>query len=341
MGLLDDKNNRYTLRPMQYPQFYDYYLNALKNHWTVEEISFTTDVADIREKLTEAETHVVMRLVAFFATGDNIVADNAVLNLYRFVNSPEARMYYSRQIFEEGLHIQFYLQLLDNYLPDDKDRFEAFDAINNIPSVKRKAEFCFRWMGGEGLDLGFTKTDTDEKRTKFLMNLITFGAAVEGIFFMGAFSYVYYLRSRGLLNGLADGTNWVFRDETMHMNFCFDVVKQIKLEYPHLWTAELKDKIVQMLHEAIECEMSFAEDALSLGVAGLSTTDMRQFLEFCVDLRLHSLGMDQQFGSRNPFPFMELQNLEGLANFFERTVSQYQIGIRGGEEQVNFEEDDF
>lgn len=336
MGLLDKENDKYTLRPMKYPHFYEYLNKAEKNHWTVEEVSFGTDVADIRDKLTEAERHVVSRLVAFFATGDTIVAENAVLALYKHVNSPEARLYYSRQIFEEALHVKFYLTLLDNYLADDEERFRAFDAINNIPSVKRKADFCFKWMDDMN---NIDSLETDEDRKTFLMNLITFCTAVEGLFFMASFSYVYFLRSRGYLHGLADGTNWVFRDETMHMNFAFEVIDQIKKEYPHLWDDDIKNRILDMIHEAIECEMQFAEDTLSLGVAGLNAAEMREFLEFCADQRLERLGMKKIFNSKNPFGFMELQNLSGHSNFFERTVSEYQIGIRGGAESVNFDED--
>ena len=169
-----------TLRPMKYPQFYEAYLQALKNTWTVEEISFNTDIADIRDKLSTSEKHVVSRLIAFFATGDNVVGNNLVLNLYKHVNSPEARMYYSRQIFEEALHVQAYLTLLDNYLPDEIDRFKAFDAINNIPSIKRKADFCFKWMNDV---VSMDECDTDLKKQKFLLNLVTFAAAVEGLFF--------------------------------------------------------------------------------------------------------------------------------------------------------------
>lgn len=336
MGLLDDKNDRYTLRPMKYASFYEYYINALKNHWDVNEISFVTDMSHLRDKLTQAEKHVVSRLIAFFATGDSIVGDNLVLNLYKHVNSPEARMYYSRQIFEEALHVQFYLTLLDNYLPDIHERQLAFDAIKNIPSIKKKADFCNKWiMSIASLD----KITTDEERKSFLMNLITFAAAIEGLFFMGAFSYVYYLRSKGLLNGLADGTNWVFRDETMHMNFAFDVVDTVVKEYPQLWDQSMIDDIKKMMDEAIDCEMAFAEDALALGVAGLTAQDMRKFLEFCADQRLNRLGIEKVYNSKNPFLFMELQNLEGLSNFFERKNSSYQVGIKASEEHVTFNED--
>lgn len=332
MGILDSGIN-YTLRPMKHPQFYEYYKDSIKNTWTVDEISFVTDMADLRDKLTDSEKHVVSRLVAFFATGDNIVNDNLALNLFKFVNSPEIRMYYSRQIYEEALHIQFYLTLLDNYLPDDQDRFDAFDAINKIPSVKKKAEFCFKWMS-QILELD--NLDSDENKRYFLLNLITFASAVEGIFFFGAFAYVYYLRSKGLLHGLASGTNWVFRDESMHMNVAFEIIKVIRQEEPQLWTEEFEDSIRQMLNEAIDCEYQFAEDVLELGIAGMSKTDMREYLQFHADQRLIRLGMSPMFNSKQPFAFMELQDIQELTNFFERTVVSYQLGVSG---EVKFDED--
>lgn len=328
-----------TLRPMKYPQFYQHYLNAIKNTWTVDEISFSTDVADLRDKLSPAEKHVVSRLIAFFATGDNVVGNNLVLNLYKHVNSPEARMYYSRQIYEEALHVQAYLTLLDNYLPDDQDRFQAFDAINNVPSIKKKAEFCFKYIDGIA-DIGIC--DTDDKKRQFLLNLVTFAAAVEGLFFMGAFAYVYFLRSRGVLHGLASATNWIFRDESLHMNVAFDIVDVVRQEHPALWDDALEQQIIDMIKEAIECEMAFAEDTLELGVAGLSARDMRKYLEFVADQRFARLGITFKFGSDNPFTFMELQELDSHTNFFERTVSNYQIGgIAAKAEDIKFDSLDF
>src|SRR6202453_4064257 len=135
-----------TLRPMKYPVFYEQYKAAIKNTWTVEEVDFSTDVSDLRQRMTPAEQHLINRLVAFFATGDSIVGNNLVLNLYKHINAPEARMYLSRQLFEEALHVQFYLTLLDNYLPDMAEREAAFAAVDNIPSIKLKAEFCFKWI---------------------------------------------------------------------------------------------------------------------------------------------------------------------------------------------------
>ncbi|MGH8256711.1 MAG: ribonucleotide-diphosphate reductase subunit beta, partial [Steroidobacteraceae bacterium] len=146
MSLLDP-GFELTLRPMRYPRFYDMYRAAIKNTWTVEEIDFQIDLGHLRSRLTGAERHLVERLVAFFATGDSIVSNNLVISLYRHINAPEARMYLSRQLYEEALHIQFYLTLLDNYVPDPARRAQAFAAIDNIASIRRKAEFCQRWIG--------------------------------------------------------------------------------------------------------------------------------------------------------------------------------------------------
>ncbi|HNH84111.1 MAG TPA: ribonucleotide-diphosphate reductase subunit beta, partial [Acidobacteriota bacterium] len=143
--LLDPQLNL-TLRPMQYPVFYEMYRQAIRNTWTVDEVDFSTDLADLRSRMTPAERHLINRLVAFFATGDSIVANNLALNLYKHINSPEARMYLSRQLYEEALHVQFYLTLLDTYIPDHDERAQAFKAIENIPSIREKAQFCFRWM---------------------------------------------------------------------------------------------------------------------------------------------------------------------------------------------------
>ena len=168
-----------------------------------------------------------------------------------------------------------------------------------------------------------------------MLNLICFASCIEGLFFFAAFAYVYFLRSKGLLHGLASGTNWVFRDESCHMNFAFEVVRTVRQEEPDLFDAEMEQQIVDMLNEAVECELQFAEDLLSGGVAGLSVADMRQYLEFIADQRLIMLGLQKIYGTKNPFAFMDLQDVQELANFFERRVSAYQVAVAG---EVNFEE---
>jgi len=315
-----------TLRPLAYPVFFEMYRAAIKNTWTVEEVDFSTDVGDLRNKMTDAERHLVQRLIAFFATGDSIVANNLVLNLYRHINAPEARMYLSRQLYEEALHVQFYLTLLDTYVADPEERHRAFAAVENIPSIQSKAAFCLRWM--DSLQR-FDALDTREQRRQFLLNLICFAACVEGLFFFGAFAYVYFLRSRGLLHGLAAGTNWVFRDESAHMIFAFEVVRTIRREEPGLFDADTTNAVSRMVDEAVACETQFAEDLLGQGVAGLSVSDIRGYLEYCADQRLGALGLPKRYGTRNPLAFMDLQDVQEMANFFERRVSAYQVGVAG------------
>jgi ribonucleoside-diphosphate reductase beta chain len=330
--MLLDPGLNLTLRPMRYPHFYDRYRDAIKNHWTVEEVDLHSDLKDLA-RMTDAERHLVSRLVAFFATGDTIVSNNLVLNLYQHVNSPEGRLYLSRQLFEEAVHVQFYLTLLDTYVPDERERFEAFAAVENIPSIKHKADFCFTWIDSV---FELDRLETREHRRAFLLNLICFAACIEGLFFYGAFAYVYFLRSRGLLNGLASGTNWVFRDESMHMAFAFDVVDTVRSEEPDLFDDELAARIRDMLVEAVDAEAQFAEDLLGGGVAGLSTADMRAYLEHVADRRMQRLGLEPIYGSRNPLAFMELQDVQELSNFFERRVSAYQVGVTG---EVAFDAD--
>src|ERR1700743_2931339 len=289
------------LRPMRYPVFYDMFRDGIKNTWTVEEVDFQTDLSDLKQRLSPAEIHLIQRLVAFFATGDSIVSNNLVLNLYKHINSPEARLYLSRQLYEEAVHVQFYLTLLDNYVPDPDARAAAFAAVENIPSISKKADFCMKWMDSiQQLDA----LETRAHRRQFLLNLICFAACIEGLFFFAAFAYVYFFRSKGLLHGLAAGTNWVFRDESCHLEFAFEVVNVVRAQEPDLWDAELERQIVVMLHEAVDAETQFAEDLLSGGVAGLSVRDMRQYLGYVADQRLGRAGIAPAFHAENPFSFI-------------------------------------
>lgn len=323
-----------NLRPMKYPELYEMYTTSTqKNHWTVTEVNFSQDKEHLRRRLNATQYRIVSKLVAFFATGDNIVANNLVLNLYKHVNSPEARQYYSRQLFEESVHVDFYLKLVEAYIEDENERNAAYKAVENIPSVKAKADFMHKWIGKM---VAIDTIQTDEDRRTFLLGLIVFACAVEGLFFMGAFSYVYYLRSKGLLPGLGEGTDWVFRDESMHMNFAFAIIDIIRREYPELFDADLEQQVKDMFAEAIECEMVFCEDATELGVPGFTTKDMREFLQFQADRRTERLGFTPVYNSRQPFDFMVLQDLQPLVNFFERRVTEYQANANG---EVSFDED--
>ncbi|MER6103961.1 ribonucleotide-diphosphate reductase subunit beta [Streptomyces sp. NPDC001832] len=321
-----------TLRPMRYPDFYERYRDAIKNTWTVEEVDLHSDVADLA-KLSPGERHMIGRLVAFFATGDSIVSNNLVLTLYKHINSPEARLYLSRQLFEEAVHVQFYLTLLDTYLPDPDDRAAAFDAVEEIPSIREKAQFCFKWMDSvEKIQRLETKAD----RRRFLLNLICFAACIEGLFFYGAFAYVYWFRSRGLLHGLATGTNWVFRDESCHMDAAFAFVDTVREEEPDLFDDELGRQITAMIKEAVEAELQFGRDLCGDGLPGMNTESMREYLQCVADQRLVRLGLSPVYGSGNPFSFMELQGVQELTNFFERRPSAYQVAVEGS---VDLDED--
>jgi ribonucleoside-diphosphate reductase beta chain len=326
VSLLLDPGFSLTLRPMHYPKFYEMYRAAIKNTWSVEEIDFQIDLSHMQRRMSAADRHLIERLVAFFATGDSIVANNLVLNLYKHINAPEARMYLSRQLYEEALHVQFYLTLLDNYVPDQERRALAFAAIDNIPSIRRKAEFCRRWTDSVA-DLN--RIGTRPERRQFLLNLTCFASCIEGLFFFGAFAYVYFLRSRGLLPGLAAGTSWVFRDESAHMAFAYEVIKTVREEEPELFDDSWAREVLTMIEEAVECEIAFADDVLSGGVVGLTRLEMREYLQYIADQRLLMLQLPIRFGSRNPFSFMELQDVQELTNFFERRVSSYQVAVQG------------
>ncbi len=327
--MLLDPGMNLTLRPMAYSTFYEMYKASIRNTWTVDEVDFSTDTSDLNFRMSDADRHLIQRLVAFFATGDSIVANNLVLNLYKHINAPEARLYLSRQLYEEALHVQFYLTLLDTYVPEPSQRAKAFAAVDKIPSIRHKAQFCLQWIDSiQKLD----RLESASDRKRFLLNLITFAGAIEGLFFFAAFAYVYFLRSRGLLHGLAAGTNWVFRDESAHMAFAFEVVNTVRREEPQLFDDGLRAEVVRMMEQAVDCETQFAEDLLSGGVVGLSVRDMRQYLEYVADQRLAMLELPKRFGAKNPFSFMELQDVQELANFFERRVSAYQVGVTGNVE---------
>lgn len=324
-----------TLRPMKYPQFFHLYKNSLKNIWTTDEIDFSVDYEHLRDRLTPQEGHLIRRLVAFFATADNLVAHNLVLNLYKLVNSPEYRMFLGKQLFDEMLHVETYLLLVDNYIPDLDERRAAFDAYQTIPSVKRKADFCFKYMDSvHNID----RLTSDQERRQFIENLICFAACVEGLFFFGSFAYIYFLRSKGLLPGLATATNWVFRDETMHIEGAMAVVSIIRQEYPQLFDRDLEERIYQMMDEAIQVEMNFCQDALSFGISGLAPQQMKEYLEYVADQRLLQLGFKKKYLSRNPFSFMVLQDLQPLTNFFEKRVTEYQKGLESNPAAVVFDQ---
>ena len=302
------------------------YRAAIKNTWSVEEIDFQIDLGHMQRRMSPADRHLIERLVAFFATGDSIVSNNLVLSLYKHINAPEARMYLSRQLYEEALHVQFYLTLLDNYVPIRSGVRRPSRPSRTFPrSAARRSSA----NAGPTRCMELQRIDSADDKRRFLLNLTCFASCIEGLFFFGAFAYVYFLRSRGLLPGLASGTNWVFRDESAHMAFAFEVLRTVRSEEPELFDSQWAAEVRTMIEEAVECESAFADDVLSQGVAGLTRIEMRQYLQYVADQRLTMLGLPPMYGDRNPFAFMELQDVQELTNFFERKVSAYQVAVQG------------
>ena len=208
--------------------------------------------------------------MAFFATGDSIVSNNLVLNLYQHINAPEARMYLSRQLYEEALHVQFYLTLLDTYLPDHDERDGGVRGDREHPVDPGQGRVLLQVDRTRSSDLDRAATPPSDRK-QFLLNLICFAACIEGLFFFAAFAYVYFLRSKGLLNGLAAGTNWVFRDESAHMNFAFEVIDTVRQEEPELFDDELEaDRSREMIARPSSASTLFAADVLGEGVPGMS-----------------------------------------------------------------------
>lgn len=329
-----DGGRHLTLRPMLRPKYWEHYENARKNHWVVNELDFSSDRADLAaKKFTPGQLHMIKRLVAFFATGDEVVNDNVCLNLYRHINSPEAKAYITLQAEEETNHVNAYLRLLDIYLTSDEERKEAFEAIENIPSIKAKGDFCYRHLD-TGMKLA--KLETHEHREAFLLSLLTFALAVEGLFFVSAFAYIYYLKARGLAAGFADLNDWVARDESLHMTVGIELAKDIIREYPELWGQETQAKVRAMMREAVDLEVAFAADVLSGDGAGLNLKDMTAYIQFTADERLMALGLAPEYQVDNPFLWMVGQGLQLNTNFFEARTTEYQKGVAG---DVSFEED--
>lgn len=297
MRMILDSELNLTLRPMKYPIFYEMFKSRISNTWAVDEMDFSDDLTDLN-KMTASEKHSIFRLVAFLATGNSIISNNLVLNLYKHINSSEARLYLSRQLYEKALHAQFYLTLFDTYILHPEERAQIFLEVNNIPSIKNKSDFCVKWMNSIH-DLSVIKTTED--RRKFLMNMICFATCIEGMFFSAASAYVYFLKSKGFLKGLTLGANQVFSDETMHMVFAMNVIETVKKEDPNVFNEQMEEMIIQMLEDAIDCEMTFAEDLVPEAITELSLNDIRQYLEYIADQHLESLDIPARYNAKNPF----------------------------------------
>ncbi len=329
--MVDDKamiNCRADLNqlvPFKYDWAWQKYLDGCANHWMPQEVNMTADVAlwKSNEGLTEDERRIVMRSLGYFSTADSLVANNLVLAIYRLITNPECRQYILRQAFEEAIHTHAYQYCIESL---GMDEGEVFNMYRELPSVANKAAWSLKHTKALG-DPTFT-TGTEENDRELLRNLIAFYVVTEGIFFYCGFSQILSMGRRNKMTGVAEQFQYILRDESMHLNFGIDVINQIKLENPQLWTAEFQQEVAQMILEGTELEIQYARDSMPRGVLGMNAATMEEYLHFIANRRLAQLGLPEQFaGAQNPFPWMsEIMDLRKEKNFFETRVIEYQTG---------------
>ena len=313
------------LVPFKYDWAWQKYLDGCANHWMPQEINMTADVATWKSNdgLSEDERRIVMRSLGYFSTADSLVANNLVLGIYRLITNPECRQYLLRQAFEEAIHTHAYQYCIESL---GMDEGEIFNMYREVPSVAKKAAWSLSHTH-ELTDPNFS-TGTIEADQQLLRNLIGFYGVTEGIFFYCGFTQILSMGRRNKMTGVAEQFQYILRDESMHLNFGIDVINQIKLENPHLWTEEFKEEVTQMILEGTALEIEYARDTMPRGVLGMNAAMMEEYLHFIANRRLNQLGLSEQFpGAQNPFPWMsEIMDLRKEKNFFETRVIEYQTG---------------
>jgi len=313
------------LVPFKYEWAWQKYIDGCANHWMPQEVNMTADVATWKnpEGLTDDERRIVQRNLGYFSTADSLVANNLVLAIYRLITNPECRQYILRQAFEEAIHTHAYQYCIESLGMDES---EVFNMYREVPSVAKKASWSLSHTH-ELSDPNF-KTGTDEADQTLLRNLIGFYAVTEGIFFYCGFTQILSMGRRNKMTGVAEQFQYIMRDASMHLNFGIDVINQIKLENPHLWTKEFQQESIQMIMEGTELEIEYARDTMPRGVLGMNAAMMEEYLHFIANRRLSQLGLPEQYpGAQNPFPWMsEIMDLRKEKNFFETRVIEYQTG---------------
>ena len=313
------------LVPFKYDWAWQKYLDGCANHWMPQEVNMTADVAMWRDEngLTDDERTIVMRSLGYFSTADSLVANNLILAIYRHITNPEARQYLLRQAFEEAIHTHAYQYCIESL---GMDEGEVFNMYREVPSVAKKAAWSISHTSRLS-DPNF-KTGTVETDQELLRNLIGFYAVTEGIFFYCGFTQILSMGRRNKMTGVAEQFQYILRDESMHLNFGIDVINQIKLENPHLWTEEFQAEIKQMVLQGAELEIAYARDTMPRGVLGMNAAMMEEYLQFIANRRLAQLGLSEAYtGAKNPFPWMsEIMDLRKEKNFFETRVIEYQTG---------------
>eukprot|EP00531_Pseudo-nitzschia_arenysensis_P007537 CAMPEP_0116153342 /NCGR_PEP_ID=MMETSP0329-20121206/21191_1 /TAXON_ID=697910 /ORGANISM="Pseudo-nitzschia arenysensis, Strain B593" /LENGTH=474 /DNA_ID=CAMNT_0003650239 /DNA_START=136 /DNA_END=1560 /DNA_ORIENTATION=+ len=297
----DELGSRFSLFPIEHPDLWNMYKQHVASFWTADEIDLSADLTDWQENLTKNEKHFISMVLAFFAGADGIVVENLAERFCRDVTVPEARCFYGFQMAMESIHQETYCLLIDTYITNPKDRELLFSAHTRVPSVEKKAKWAQRYIGSDA---------------SFAERLVAF-AAVEGIFFSGAFCSIYWLKKRGLMPGLTFSNELISRDEGLHCSFACQLYSKLERKLPE------KD-IHRLIGEAVEVEKEFVCDALPVSLIGMNKSLMAQYIEFVADRLLGDLGYRPLFGSKNPFDWMDMISLEGKTNFFEKRVGEYQ-----------------
>ena len=323
--VINSKADVNQLVPFKYKWAWEKYLAACANHWMPQEINMSRDIALWKDPggLTEDERRVVKRNLGFFVTADSLAANNIVLGTYRHITAPECRQYLLRQAFEEAIHTHAYQYIVESL---DLDQGEVFNAYHEIPSIREKDEFLVPFIDTL-TDPAFV-TGTPQNDQALLRSLIVFSCLMEGLFFYVGFTQILSLGRQNKMTGAAEQYMYILRDESMHCNFGIDLVNQIKLENPHLWTPQFRDEMGELFCRAVELEYRYAEDTMPRGVLGLNAPMFKEYLRFIANRRCQQIGLDALYPrAANPFPWMsEMIDLKKERNFFETRVIEYQTG---------------
>ncbi|MBP6183757.1 MAG: ribonucleotide-diphosphate reductase subunit beta [Saprospiraceae bacterium] len=299
--ILEDNPNRFVIFPIKHHDIWEWYKRSQACFWTAEEIDLSADTKDWEDKLNDDERHFVKHVLAFFAASDGIVNENLAENFVNEVQYPEAKFFYGFQIMMENIHSETYSLLIDTYIKDVKEKDFLFHAIDNLPPVRKKADWALRWISNG----------------TFQERLVAF-AAVEGIFFSGSFCSIFWLKKRGLMPGLSFSNELISRDEGMHCDFAC-------LLYNNHVSNKLEQETLQaIITNAVEIEKEFVSEAIPVDLIGMNAVLMCQYIEFVADRLLQSLGSPKVYHAENPFQWMDLISIQGKTNFFEKRVGDYQ-----------------
>jgi ribonucleoside-diphosphate reductase beta chain len=315
--ILQENKDRFVMFPLKYHDIWEMYKTAEHSFWTAEEIDLAQDLTDWNEKLNDNEKHFIKMVLAFFAASDGIVNENLAENFLKEVQYPEAKSFYGFQIAMENVHSETYSLLIDTYIKDSAEKDRLFHAIDNFPSIMKKADWALKWINSES----------------FAERLIAF-AAVEGIFFSGSFCSIFWLKKRGLMPGLAFSNELISRDEALHCQFA------TLLHNRYVTDKVSQSRIQEIICSAVEIEKEFITESLPVSLIGMNSKLMEQYIQFTADFWLQALGCQKFYNVENPFDFMDMISLQGKTNFFEKRVAEYQ---KVSDKAIDFDklDDDF